>query len=61
MNSLLPDPVLKSSEMKIDYVVEGKDLKISFKSVSNRVLRVGVNSTIESLKTVVECFEEFDS
>lgn len=56
-NTLRPDPILKPSELVVEYAVEGLRLVVAFNGASDRVLRVAVSSTLENLKTVVECFE----
>ncbi|KAG7714335.1 hypothetical protein KL949_004505 [Ogataea haglerorum] len=58
--SLQPDPTLKPSELQAAYTVDDNVLTITFDGVSERVIRVAANNTIENLKTVIECLEEFE-
>ncbi|ESX01854.1 hypothetical protein HPODL_05114 [Ogataea parapolymorpha DL-1] len=58
--SLQPDPTLKPSELQAVYTVDDNVLTITFDGVSERVIRVAANNTIENLKTVIECLEEFE-
>ncbi|KAG7693090.1 hypothetical protein KL930_004825 [Ogataea haglerorum] len=57
---LRPDPTLKPSELQAAYTVDDNVLTITFDGVSERVIRVAANNTIENLKTVIECLEEFE-
>ncbi|CAK9442164.1 uncharacterized protein LODBEIA_P59070 [Lodderomyces beijingensis] len=59
-NSLSPDPVLKSNELNITFEVDEKTLVCKFAGISDRVIRVSISNVIDNLKTVVECFDEFD-
>ncbi|SCU94074.1 LANO_0E05600g1_1 [Lachancea nothofagi CBS 11611] len=56
---LSPDPILKPQDFHVRYVADGSKLCVDFESVDDRVLRVGVSSIIESIKTVVETIDEF--
>ena len=54
-----PDPILKPTELNVNYSNIENNLIIKFNGVSDRVIRVAANNVMENLKTVVECFEEF--
>lgn len=54
------DPILKENEISVDYKTDNTMLTVDFAASSDRILRTVVNSTIESLKSVIECFDEFD-
>lgn len=56
-NTLAPDPILKVDELKTEFTTNDNIFVCSFSGVSNRVLRVAVSSTIDNLKTVIECME----
>jgi EKC/KEOPS complex subunit PCC1/LAGE3 len=43
-----------------DNIDQGQILKIEYKATTNRMLRVAVNSFMESLKLVVEVMEQLD-
>ncbi|CDK25164.1 unnamed protein product [Kuraishia capsulata CBS 1993] len=58
--ALDPDPILKPSELSVEYSTEDTFLKIDFKGRSDRVIRVAANNVLENLKTVVECMDEFE-
>lgn len=58
--SLFPDPVLKAGQSKIEYSITNDSiLHIKVFGIDDRIVRVTVNNLLESLKTVVECFEQF--
>ncbi|KAI5956029.1 COX20 [Candida theae] len=59
-NSLKPDPVLKTSELKIDFEVDDKILRCKFSGISDRVIRVSISNVLDNLKTVIECIDEFE-
>lgn len=59
-NSLKPDPVLKTSELKIDYEAEENILRCIFSGISDRVIRVSISNVLDNLKTVIECIDEFE-
>lgn len=64
--ALRPDPVLKPDQSRIEYSVCGSEdcggvLRIDVQGVDDRVVRVTANNVLESLKTVVECLEEFEN
>lgn len=59
-NSQRPDPVLKTSELKIDYEVQDNVLLCKFSGISDRVIRVSISNVLDNLKTVVECIDEFE-
>ncbi|CAH2451147.1 EKC/KEOPS complex subunit [Komagataella phaffii CBS 7435] len=64
-NSLSPDPVLKPTEIQVDFYSSKELLSddialiIKFQGQSDRILRVAVNNMIENLKTCIECLEVF--
>ncbi|QLG74093.1 hypothetical protein HG535_0F06050 [Zygotorulaspora mrakii] len=55
---LKPDPILRPDDFEVDYVSNGSVLEVKFRSIDDRVLRVGVSSVINSVKTVVEAMDE---
>ena len=55
---LSPDPILKPQDFQIDYSSEKNVMLVQFRSIDDRVLRVGVSSVIDSIKTVVEAMDE---
>lgn len=59
--TLSVDPILKENEIKIVFSVENKTLICNFKSNINKLLRSMVNNTINNIKSIIECMEEFDS
>lgn len=59
-NSLSPDLILNSNELRATCRVENRDLVCEFSGVSDRVIRVAISSIIDNLKTVIECMDEFD-
>ena len=65
--SLSPDPVLKPDQSRIEYSVSDGDangdsslLRIDVHGMDDRIVRVTANNLLESLKTVIECLEEFE-
>ncbi|CAM9011601.1 unnamed protein product [Wickerhamomyces anomalus] len=58
--TLEPDPILKPSDISVQYSTEGEIFIAKFEAVSDRVLRVAVSSVLESLKTVIETIDEFE-
>lgn len=56
---LEPDPILRPEDFEVDYSSKDRNLCISFKSIDDRVLRVGVSSVIESIKSIIETIDEF--
>lgn len=58
--SLLPDPILKASELNIVFSTNGSHLICSFEAMTDRVLRVALSNTLDNLKTIVETMENFD-
>ncbi|TID15836.1 hypothetical protein CANINC_004366 [Pichia inconspicua] len=59
--TLSPDPILKQGQSQIDYSINDTTLNINVQAIDDRVVRVTVNNLLENLKTVIECFEEFDT
>lgn len=59
--TLSPDPILKPGQSQITYSVHDSTLHINVQAIDDRVVRVTVNNLLENLKTVIECFEEFDT
>ncbi|CAR65216.1 chromatin DNA-binding EKC/KEOPS complex subunit PCC1 [Kluyveromyces lactis] len=55
---LLPDPIMKPEDFQVTYSTQDTKLICDFESVDERILRVGVNSVIESIKTIVETIDE---
>lgn len=58
--SLEPDPILKPSDLRVEYSTDSSTLVLDFQAVSARILRVAVSSVLDSLKTVVETLDEFE-
>jgi EKC/KEOPS complex subunit PCC1/LAGE3 len=58
--SLNPDPELRPDQLARDLNRNGNMLEVKFKAVSDRTLRVGVNSFMDNLNVVVECLDELD-
>lgn len=54
------DRILKQNEVLVLYSTRDASLVVQVAAVSDRVLRTVVNSTIDSLKSVIETFDEFD-
>ncbi|KAH3669350.1 hypothetical protein OGAPHI_001471 [Ogataea philodendri] len=59
-DSLNPDSTLKPDQVQTSFSVSENVLQIVFDGVSERAIRVAANNTIENLKTVLECMEEFE-
>lgn len=57
---LSPDPILKVNELHAEYNAKGTKLVCSFVGVSDRVLRAAVTNTLDNIKTIIECFDEFE-
>lgn len=57
---LAPDPILKPQDFQVDYTTSENKLVVNFHSVDDRVLRVGVSSVIDSIKTIVETMDELN-
>lgn len=55
---LLPDPILKPQDFQVDYTATDNVLVVGFQSIDDRVLRVGVSSVIDSIKTIIETIDE---
>lgn len=58
--SLEPDPQLKQDELHVTYLVKDDNLIVIYEGISDRVLRVAVSNTLDNIKTIIECIEEFD-
>lgn len=56
------DPVLKPESFQVEYQAVEADgsLLAKFSAEDDRILRVGVNSSISSLLTIVETMDELD-
>lgn len=59
-NTLLPDPILKADMLNVTFSVSGARLQCDFTGIDDRVLRVAVSNTIDNIKTIVECMDQFD-
>lgn len=59
-NSLRPGPVLKTSELQIDFQVDENILRCKFSGISDRVIRVSISNVLDNLKTAIECIDEFE-
>lgn len=59
-NSIAVDPVLKKDEISVEHTVEDSLLICKFAGVSDRVIRVAISNTIDNIKTIIECIDEFD-
>ncbi|CAI4046823.1 hypothetical protein SUVZ_11G3050 [Saccharomyces uvarum] len=55
---LSPDPILKPQDFQADYSSENNVVLAQFRSIDDRVLRVGVSSVIDSIKTIIETMDE---
>ncbi|EDO17881.1 hypothetical protein Kpol_1043p72, partial [Vanderwaltozyma polyspora DSM 70294] len=55
---LKPDPILKPQDFQVSYSSNDNLLIMKFKSIDDRVLRVGVSSVIDSVKTIIETMDE---
>lgn len=58
--TLEPDPILRPSDISVEYSTDNEVLIAKFEAVSDRVLRVAISSVLESLKTVIETMDEFE-
>ncbi|CAD6636744.1 XXYS1_4_G0043160.mRNA.1.CDS.1 [Saccharomyces cerevisiae] len=54
---LSPDPILKPQDFQVDYSSEKNVMLVQLRSIDDRVLRVGVSSIIDSIKTIVEAMD----
>lgn len=61
LKSLDPDPELKPDQLNKVLSVQGNDLCATFSAVTDRTLRVGVNSFFDNLNLVVECMDQLDT
>ncbi|KAI5960773.1 PCC1 [Candida pseudojiufengensis] len=59
-NTLIPDPVLKSDELKIEYHTSVNNLLVTISGISDRVIRVSISNVLDNIKTIVECMDQFD-
>ncbi|ODV57933.1 CTAG/PCC1 family protein ASCRUDRAFT_40196, partial [Ascoidea rubescens DSM 1968] len=63
LKTLSVDPILRPDDAKVSYLISYISnchyLHIDLYAISDRVLRVLANNIIASLKTIVECFDEF--
>lgn len=59
-DTLLPDPILKADMLNVTFSVDGFRLRCDFEGVDDRVLRVAVSNTIDNIKTIIECMDQFD-
>ncbi|XDT03931.1 Transcription factor Pcc1 [Nakaseomyces glabratus] len=57
---LQPDPILRPEDFQVEYEAKATVLDIHFKAIDDRVLRVGVSSVIDSIKSIVETIDELD-
>lgn len=57
-NTLSPDLALRPQEFEVRYETKDSDLIVHFAGISARTLRVGVSSTIDSIKTILETIDE---
>ena len=55
---LEPEPILRPDDLQVEYFTMDNCLIIDFKSIDDRVLRVGISSIIDSLKTILEAMDE---
>lgn len=63
MKSLSPDPELKPDQISKDFTVEDGEipaLKVTFNAQNNKILRVAVNSLLDSVIELLECIEELE-
>ncbi|KAL3237565.1 chromatin DNA-binding EKC/KEOPS complex subunit PCC1 [Nakaseomyces bracarensis] len=58
---LSPDPILRPEDFQVDYTTHDTTLLINFQSIDDRVLRVGVSSVIDSIKSIIESIDELDT
>lgn len=57
--TLSPDLTLNTNDIEAKCVPVGKKFTCEVKGTSDRVIRVAISSIIDSLKTIVECMDEF--
>ena len=57
---LVPDPILKPQDFQVEYLSQDNILAVHFRGIDDRVLRVGVSSVIDSIKTIIETIDELD-
>ncbi|CCD25323.1 chromatin DNA-binding EKC/KEOPS complex subunit PCC1 NDAI_0E05060 [Naumovozyma dairenensis CBS 421] len=59
---LSPDPILKPEDFQVEYLKPATQhnnvLLVKFQSIDERVLRVGVSSVLDSIKTILETMDE---
>ena len=48
---------MKPQDFQVDYSSEKNVMLVQFRSIDDRVLRVGVSSIIDSIKTIVEAMD----
>lgn len=60
LQSLQPDPELKPDQISKEFAVSENVLNINFKAKSNRILRVAVNSLLDSVAELLECIDELE-
>jgi hypothetical protein len=60
MQTLAPDPELRPEQLSRALRVDKSVLMASFAAVSDRVLRVAVNSFMDNMNLVVECLDQLD-
>ncbi|ODQ65455.1 transcription factor Pcc1 [Nadsonia fulvescens var. elongata DSM 6958] len=63
LQTLSPDPELKPDQLARAITISESspsELVVEFLAVSDRVLRVGVNSMMDNLGLVAECLDELD-
>ncbi|CDO51109.1 similar to Saccharomyces cerevisiae YKR095W-A PCC1 Component of the EKC/KEOPS protein complex [Geotrichum candidum] len=63
LQSLSPDPELKPELISKEFSVEDGEkpaLKVTFIAQNNKILRVAVNSLLDSVIELLECIEELE-
>jgi EKC/KEOPS complex subunit PCC1/LAGE3 len=63
LKSLSPDPELKPEQISKEFSVEDSEkpaLKVTFTAQNNKILRVAVNSLLDSIIELLECIEELE-
>lgn len=58
--SLEPDPELKPEQISKRFEVTENILKVHFEATNNRILRVAVNSLLDSVGELLECVEDLE-
>ena len=58
--SLEPDPELKPEQISKRFEVTENILKVHFEATNNRILRVAVNSLLDSVGELLECIEDLE-